>query len=131
MADVYTCTRRISVQVFLKRCFGSLQDNDDVFTEMAGTVLHCPPEYFLSKSYRGKHADAWALGLVLYSLVTDVYSFHTVDEIKRAQPDWQRFQNVPASCLKMCKGLLTADPNQRLDINSAYAEGVKSGFKFL
>ena len=46
-------------------------NDDDTCDDTAGTTLFNCPEYFdpKEKTYRGKPADIWALGVTLFALV--------------------------------------------------------------
>ena len=43
-----------------------MEDNNDLLTTKAGTTFYFSPEMCIGTSYRGRPADIWACGVVLY-----------------------------------------------------------------
>ena len=52
------------------------------FTELSGTELCYPPEYFKTKCYNGEELDFWGAALVLYSIVECICEpFETANDV--------------------------------------------------
>lgn len=50
---------------------------NDYLSTLPGTKENAPPEYFRHKKYRPKHAEVWALGVLLYGMLTGETAFPT------------------------------------------------------
>jgi len=57
-----------------------------ISTEFCGSLLYCPPELLLKKSYRGPPQDIWSLGVLLYVMLFSTFPFTIEEEeIKREE----------------------------------------------
>jgi|LauGreDrversion4_2_1035121.scaffolds.fasta_scaffold1000614_2 [calcium/calmodulin-dependent protein kinase] kinase len=74
------------------------------------------------KEYRGKPADVWACGVVLYYMVTKRFPFVTnnsfgqelFNKILHEDPDYSDIEDP--RLILLLKGILRKDPNKRLKI---------------
>ena len=57
----------------------------EYFTDLSGTKLCYPPEYFKTRRYRGEDLDFWGATLVLYMMVEGTIAFKTPEEIVNKQ----------------------------------------------
>lgn len=55
--------------------FGFADNKKRWLEAYCGTPSYMAPEIVLKKKYLGKHVDVWALGVVLYKLLTGNYAF--------------------------------------------------------
>ena len=55
--------------------FGFATDSEAVQNMYCGTPSYMSPEIVLRKTYFGKPVDVWALGVVLFKLLTGIYPF--------------------------------------------------------
>ena len=57
--------------------FGFSGRADILINEFCGTPSYVPPELVMGKAHFGKPVDVWAIGVVLYKLLTNEYPFGT------------------------------------------------------
>jgi len=43
--------------------------------EYCGTPSYCSPQLILKNNYKGKESDIWALGIILYRMLTGAFPF--------------------------------------------------------
>ena len=48
-----------------------------------GTVQYCPPEVFRGEKYKGKPADIWSLGILLYTILCGQVPFSSSEQTRR------------------------------------------------
>jgi len=102
-----------------------LRDPDEMTTNcnFSGNVKYMSPEQMSCQTYDGKAADAWALGIIFYFMLTGTYPF---DE-SYARALIRRIQygaagiNIPRyisnGARRLIYGLLDADPVSRLSVD--------------
>ncbi|KAK3536814.1 hypothetical protein QTP86_026467 [Hemibagrus guttatus] len=54
---------------------------DAPYENYFGTTAFCPPEWLIFKEYHGIPATIWALGILLYNLLTGEYPFKTEQDM--------------------------------------------------
>ncbi|MDA2939314.1 protein kinase, partial [Acidobacteria bacterium AH-259-A15] len=94
-----------------------------------GTAGYMSPEQAKGKSV-DKRADVWALGCVLYELLTGKRAFHgetiteTVAKVLESEPDWEALpENTPGNIRTLLHRCLHKDSNDRFrDIGDARIE---------
>ncbi|KAF5822822.1 putative protein kinase CAMK-CAMKL-LKB family [Helianthus annuus] len=98
------------------------EDENDMLRRSPGTPVFTAPECCLGKSYHGKTADTWAVGVTLYCMIFGKYPFlgdtlqDTYDKIVN---DIAFLPEDMNPLLKnLIEGLLCKDPMQRLTLEA-------------
>ncbi|XP_076157550.1 tribbles homolog 1 [Alosa pseudoharengus] len=99
-----------------------LSGDDDLVSDTHGCPAYVSPEILSSGgvggSYSGRQADAWSLGVMLYTMLVGRYPFHDPDpaalfsRIRRGQYCLPEGLSMKARCL--LRSLLRRDPAERL-----------------
>ena len=98
----------------------------DQVLDSCGTPAYVAPEV-LHKSAYHKEVDVWALGVIMYLMITKVLPFtayekrQTFKMIKYEQPNFLRnsFALVSHSCTDLIKKMLIKDPKLRITTEEA------------
>ena len=95
--------------------------------EPYGTLSYCAPEIILDEPYT-KAVDIWSIGVVTYLLLSGRLPFNSSDETQIAKniiysevdfiknPIWK---TISSQAKNFVKGLLTKNPDKRMDIKHA------------
>ncbi|KAJ3603935.1 hypothetical protein NHX12_028676 [Muraenolepis orangiensis] len=113
----YTCSTCIKVGDF---GFSTFSSRDETLNTFCGSPPYAAPELFRDENYLGVFVDIWALGVMLFFMVTGTMPFRadTVAKLKRcilegayALPTW-----VPEACQRLIRGVLQAQPCDRCGV---------------
>ncbi|MDP2435342.1 MAG: serine/threonine-protein kinase, partial [archaeon] len=85
-----------------------------------GSPDYAAPELYLGKPYRGTEVDVWAMGVVLFAMITGEFPFPGADSSQIAFAVCRRDYNVPfgvsPALLDLLARMLTKDPASRITV---------------
>lgn len=113
----YTSTSCVKVGDF---GFSTLSRRSETLNTFCGSPPYAAPELFRDEHYIGIFVDIWALGVMLFFMVTGTMPFRadTVAKLKRCilegayiLPSW-----VPEACQRLIRGILQPTPSDRCTV---------------
>lgn len=113
----YTSTSCVKVGDF---GFSTLSRRSETLNTFCGSPPYAAPELFRDEHYVGIFVDIWALGVMLFFMVTGTMPFRadTVAKLKRCilegayiLPSW-----VPEACQRLIGGILQPTPSDRCTV---------------
>ncbi|XP_068107274.1 serine/threonine-protein kinase NIM1 isoform X2 [Hyperolius riggenbachi] len=113
--------------------FSTISKKDETLNTFCGSPPYAAPELFRDENYVGVFVDIWALGILLYFMVTGSMPFRadTVAKLKKCILDgtYSIPPYVSEPCQRLIKGMLQPTPSERCSvdyiINSEWMEGVQ------
>ncbi|XP_043832249.1 serine/threonine-protein kinase NIM1 [Dromiciops gliroides] len=112
--------------------FSTISKKGETLNTFCGSPPYAAPELFRDENYVGIYVDIWALGVLLYFMVTGTMPFRaeTVAKLKKCILDgtYSIPPHVSNPCQRLIRGVLQPIPTERYDIdyimNNEWMQGV-------
>ena len=117
--NILVCERKI-VKVADFGFSTRIETKDQLLSTFCGSPPYAAPELFHDESYVGPCVDYWALGILLYFMVTSLMPFkaQTISALKKLiiECDYEIPEYMSDECISVINGLLQVDCNHRWDL---------------
>ncbi|KAB0369730.1 hypothetical protein FD755_018723 [Muntiacus reevesi] len=102
--------------------FSTVSKKGEMLNTFCGSPPYAAPELFRDEHYVGVYVDIWALGVLLYFMVTGTMPFRaeTVAKLKKSilEGTYSVPPHVSEPCLRLIRGVLQPVPSERYGIDS-------------
>lgn len=102
--------------------FSTLSPKAEALTTFCGSPPYAAPELFKDEHYEGRYVDIWAMGILLYFMVSGVMPFRaeTVGKLKKCIIDGNFTipSYVSESCSFLIRNILKRLPKERLSLEN-------------
>ncbi|XP_018417815.1 PREDICTED: serine/threonine-protein kinase NIM1 [Nanorana parkeri] len=113
--------------------FSTISKKEETLNTFCGSPPYAAPELFRDEHYIGAFVDVWALGILLYFMVTGSMPFRadTVAKLKKCILDgtYSIPPYVSESCQRLIKGMLKPVPSERCSVdyimNNEWMQGIQ------
>jgi len=100
--------------------FSTFSPRGETLNTFCGSPPYAAPELFRDEHYLGVFVDLWALGVMLFFMVTGTMPFRadTVPKLKRCilEGEYVLPARVPEPCRRLIRGLLRPQPADRCSV---------------
>ncbi|XP_048224382.1 serine/threonine-protein kinase NIM1 [Perognathus longimembris pacificus] len=101
--------------------FSTVSKKGEMLNTFCGSPPYAAPELFRDEHYVGVYVDIWALGVLLYFMVTGMMPFRAETVAKLKKSILEGSYNVPPhvseACHRLIRGVLQPVPTERFGIN--------------
>lgn len=102
--------------------FSTVSKKGDMLNTFCGSPPYAAPELFRDEHYVGVGVDVWALGVLLYFIVTGTMPFRAENmaKLKKCilEGAYRVPQHVSEPCLRLLRGVLQPSPTERFGIDA-------------
>ncbi|XP_062455837.1 serine/threonine-protein kinase NIM1 [Rhea pennata] len=113
--------------------FSTISTRDETLNTFCGSPPYAAPELFRDENYVGIYVDIWALGILLYFMMTGIMPFRadTVAKLKKCilEGTYTLPPSLSETCQKLIKGILQPVPTDRYSVklimNSDWMQGIQ------
>ncbi|KAF1669145.1 Serine/threonine-protein kinase NIM1, partial [Pygoscelis papua] len=113
--------------------FSTVSKRDETLNTFCGSPPYAAPELFRDENYVGIYVDIWALGILLYFMMTGIMPFRadTVAKLKKCilEGTYSLPPCLSETCQKLIKGVLQPVPTERYSVklimNSEWMQGIQ------
>lgn len=113
--------------------FSTISKRDETLNTFCGSPPYAAPELFRDENYVGIYVDIWALGILLYFMITGIMPFRadTVAKLKKCilEGTYSLPPCLSEACQKLIKGVLQPVPTERYSVklimNSEWMQGIQ------